>query len=115
MAAMGVSSSAAAERHGELRDLEFGGVAAWDSVQDQWMTPHAFWQAYARASDGRSWGARPDYPVFKRVQEGDTLLIELESGSCLMEFFHSRWRRANDVRRWDPGFNEYGGCPNVFD
>lgn len=31
-----------------------------------------------------------------------------------MEFFHNRWRRANDVRRWDPLFNEHGGCPDVF-
>ena len=30
-------------------------------------------------------------------------------------FFHSRWRRANDVRRWNPQFNEVLGCSVVFD
>ncbi len=43
------------------------------------------------------------------------MIIEVESGPCLMEFFHTRWRRANDVRRWVAAFNEYGGCPDVFD
>jgi hypothetical protein len=32
-----------------------------------------------------------------------------------MALFHSRWRRANDVRRWDPKFNDYAGCPEVFE
>jgi len=32
-----------------------------------------------------------------------------------MEFIHERWRRANDVRRWDDAFNDYAGCPHVFD
>ena len=104
-----------AETHGELRDLEFGGVAAWDSVRGDWVTPEAFWRSYMRRSDGRSWGSRDAYPPFEQVLENDTLIIELDTGLCLMEFYHSRWRRANDVRRWDPGFNEVGGCPDVFD
>ena len=33
----------------------------------------------------------------------------------LMYFFHRRWRRANDVWRWDPSFNRYSGCATVFD
>ncbi|MDX1406343.1 MAG: hypothetical protein R3192_17540, partial [Woeseiaceae bacterium] len=64
---------------------------------------------------GLTWGRRTDYPPYDQVDELDTMIIELESGPCLMEFFHTRWRRANDVRRWDAAFNEYGGCPNVFD
>ena len=43
------------------------------------------------------------------------MMVELAQGPCLMEFFHSRWRRANDVRRWDESHNEFGGCPYVFD
>ena len=42
-------------------------------------------------------------------------MVEVKSGLCLMEFFHTRWRRANDVRRWDDRFNEYAGCAKVFD
>ena len=110
-----VAALAQAERHGEMRDLEHGEVAAFDANRAAWVSPDAFWQAYVVESPGRTWGSRSDYPAFEDVREGDTLLIQLESGPCLMEFFHSRWRRANDVRRWDPGFNEYGGCPKVFD
>ncbi len=75
----------------------------------------AFWLQYADSKGGLSWGKSSDYPPYEEVKEGDTLLIQLEQGPCLMEFFHSRWRRANDVRRWDPSVNAYGGCPYVFD
>ena len=74
-----------------------------------------FWQQYADANGGLTWGKSTTYPEYEKVREGDTLLIQLAQGPCLMEFFHSRWRRANDVRRWDPSVNEYGGCPYVFD
>jgi hypothetical protein len=66
---MGVSSSAAAERHGELRDLEVGGVATWNALRDQWMTPDAFWRAFTQASAGHAWGARSDLPVYMKVRE----------------------------------------------
>ncbi|MCG8669017.1 MAG: hypothetical protein MI867_06355 [Pseudomonadales bacterium] len=75
----------------------------------------AFWQDYAKTKGGLTWGKSSSYPEYEKVKEGDTLLIQLEQGPCLMEFFHSRWRRANDVRRWDPSINEYGGCPYVFE
>ena len=52
---------------------------------------------------------------YEEVKEFDTLVIELEQGNCLMQFYHSRWRRANDVQRWNDIFNEYGGCPYVFE
>ena len=75
----------------------------------------AFLMDYANANGGLTWGRSASYPEYEKVKEGDTLLIELAQGPCLMEFFHSRWRRANDVRRWNPSVNEYGGCPYVFD
>ncbi len=75
----------------------------------------AFWDRYASSNGGLTWGKTDTYPEYEKVKEGDTILIELEQGPCLMEFFHSRWRRANDVRRWDESVNAYGGCPYVFD
>lgn len=74
----------------------------------------SFWMDYANSRGGLTWGATTEYPEYEKVKEGDTILIQLEQGSCLMEFFHRRWRRANDVRRWDESVNEYGGCPYVF-
>lgn len=74
-----------------------------------------FWLQYANSKGGLTWGESAEYPEYDRVKEGDTLLIVLPQGTCLMEFFHSRWRRANDVRRWHPSVNEVGGCPYVFD
>lgn len=75
----------------------------------------AFWLSYAESKGGLTWGRGTEYPEYEKVKEGDTLLIEVKQGPCLMEFFHSRWRRANDVRRWDESVNNYGGCPHVFD
>lgn len=75
----------------------------------------AFWLEYAQANGGITWGRSAQYPEYDKVQEGDTFMVELSQGPCLMEFFHQRWRRANDVRRWHPSINEYGGCPYVFD
>ena len=74
-----------------------------------------FWADYAEATGGLTWGASDTYPPYSEVNEGDTFLVQLEQGPCLMEFFHRRWRRANDVRRWDESVNDYGGCPYVFD
>ncbi|MCX7552272.1 hypothetical protein OS175_00150 [Marinicella sp. S1101] len=74
-----------------------------------------FWMAYTQSKGGLTWGRSAQYPEYNLVKEGDTFMVELSQGPCLMEFFHSRWRRANDVRRWDDSINEYGGCPFVFD
>ena len=101
-------------RNGELRQTN-GEVLAWHSGTSEWVSPLEFWHRYANSRDGLTWGARGDYPPYAEVSEHDLLIIETEHGPCLMEFFHTRWRRANDVRRWDPGFNDYGGCPRVFD
>ncbi len=91
------------------------GIEVWDEAKQVWAAPEEFWLNFAAAGSGRFWGRSSDYPPYREVSEHDTLLVELEQGSCLMYFFHSRWRRAQDVRRWDPTFNEILGCPYVFD
>ena len=108
-----VSTAVSARSHGELRKLEFGGVAAWDSSKSDWVTPDAFWRSYVKRSAGRSWGTRDSYPAAKDVLELDNVIMKFEGGTCLMEFSESRWQRANDVYQWDPGFNEVAGCPNA--
>jgi hypothetical protein len=80
-----------------------------------WVSLDAFWSRYAARSGGLTWGKRTDYPSYKEVNEFDTMIIELDDGSCMLMFFHTRWRRANDVRRWDDAFNEHSACPQVFD
>lgn len=100
---------------GQVHALAGGSFLAWDAVNGAWLEPESFWLQYAARRGGLSWGQRSDYPPYNEVKEFDTMIIELESGPCLMEFFHQRWRRANDVRRWGPAFNDYGGCPYVFD
>ncbi len=92
-----------------------GGVDVWNSRTGEWLTPEEFWLDYATHSEGKFWGRSSEYPPYDEVNEHDTLLIEVQGGSCLMYIFHSRWRRAQDVRRWNPGLNELLGCPRVFD
>ena len=115
---LGSATLAAEEENhpdGQLRDSPSQKLQAWDAEQRNWVSPGQFWLNYADRKGGLSWGKRGDYPPYDQVKEFDTLLIQLDSGSCLMEFFHSRWRRANDVRRWDDRFNQYSGCARVFD
>lgn len=95
-------------------NLYEGTPHAWDSEKKAWVTVEQFWLNYAARNGGLTWGRGADYPPYEQVNEYDTFMVELPSGPCLMEFFHSRWRRANDVRRWDEAFNQYGGCPKVF-
>lgn len=101
-------------------------VAASDNKDAQAASPQSitwtqgsdiesFWLRYADSKGGLTWGRTSEYPDYDKVKDGDTLLVELKQGPCLMEFFHSRWRRANDVRRWDDSINSFGGCPHVFD
>ena len=100
--------------HGEVQQTE-NGVKSWHEGQQQWLSIEAFWQDYANNKTSKSWPTAAEYPDYDSVNEGDTFLVQLKGSACLMEFFHSRWRRANDVRRWDDGFNAYGACPIVFD
>ncbi len=84
----------------------------------QWqpgINTEKFWSSYVESNGGLTWQQSTVYPDFAQVKEGDTFMIEVSQGICLMEFFHERWRRANDVRRWDGSINEYSGCPFVFD
>lgn len=110
-------NSAIAEdyRDGEIREQADTSLQAWDKEKQQWVTPDQFWISFADRSGGLTWGKRADYPEYNKVKERDTLIIELEKGDCMMEFFHSRWRLANAVERWDEKFNDYAGCPYVFD
>ena len=102
-------------RDGQVREGNSGELQAWDKENGRWLGIEGFWDAYTDRKGGITWGKSTEYPPYNQVNEFDTLLIQLDSGNCLMEFFHSRWRRANDVRRWDESFNTYGGCPRVFD
>lgn len=102
-------------KDGAVTKLPDGDLKAWDAQNAELVDLEAFWLLYAERRGGLTWGRTDKYPEYDDVNEFDTLLIQLESGPCLMEFYHSRWRRANDVRRWDSAFNEYGGCPHVFD
>ncbi len=113
----GLNKAAIAEtdhQHGTTK-TENGGLWAWDTKQQSWVSPNQFWHNYAAEKGGFTYGPTQHYPPYEQLNEGDTLLIQTAKGECLMEFFHSRWRRANDVRRWDPAFNDYAGCPHVFD
>ena len=99
-------------RHGDIR--ADNPSMAWDRKIEQWVTVEQFWLNYAQERGGITWGRSATYPEFRKVREHDTFMVRLASGPCLMEFFHTRWRRANDVRRWDPLFTNYGGCSDVF-
>lgn len=110
-----ISTLAAAQ---EYRHGQFDGGAidrVWNQQTQSWNSPIEFWHHYAKTKGGLTWGEGSTYPEYEKVKEFDTFLVQVEGGVCLMEFFHQRWRRANDVRRWDERFNEISGCPKVFD
>ncbi len=92
-----------------------GGFEVYDAELGQWVEPVEFWLNYAERRGGLTWGRGSEYPPYREIKEFDTFMVELEQGPCLMQFFHTRWRRANDVRRWNDRFNAYGGCAHVFD
>lgn len=103
------------QRDGEVHQLTDNTFMAWDAEAGMWLEPEAFWDSFVRRNAGRVWPSGREYPPYEEVSEHDTFLAQTDSGPCLMYFFHTRWRRANDVRRWGDVFNKYGGCPNVFD
>ncbi len=86
---------------------------AWDAHEDEWVSLEQFWLNHAQRAGGLRWGYAEKYPVYAEVEENDLIIITTPGGICLMEFFHQRWRRANDVRRWDSKFNQYAGCADV--
>jgi hypothetical protein len=108
-----VASQDAQIANGQLRNTG-AGAQVWNAHSGNWVSPVEFWLDYAAGNQGKFWGRDTDYPAYDQVSEHDTLLIEVEGGPCLMYFFHNRWRRAQDVRRWDPGFNQLPGCATVF-
>ncbi len=87
----------------------------WSEEREQWVPVMDFWLDYVKKNGGLTWGKSSQYPEYSQVKEYDTFLVETAHGVCLMEFFHQRWRRANDVRRWDEALNNYAGCSHVFD
>ena len=101
-------------RDGEIHRHD-NGFLAWDAVGEQWLSPREFWVAFAARERGRNWGEGDSFPRFADVNEHDAFLLQTPDGECLMYFFHRRWRRANDVWRWHPEFNEYDGCATVFE
>lgn len=88
---------------------------AWDEQDKKFVSLEEFWRNYAKRNGGLRWGQSSTYPPYNDVKEFDLFMVEIGDEICLMEFFHERWRRANDVRRWDNAFNEYSACPKVFD
>lgn len=114
-AAWSTSPPAEGQRDGQVLKMPDGGFIAWDAQKQLWFDPEAFWASFADRKRGKDWGSGSAFPPYADVNEHDTFLLELEEGPCLMYFFHTRWRRANDVWRWGPEFNAYGGCPHVFD
>ncbi len=116
LTAPAMSQSAPQNIHsdGEIRLQANGNLQSWDSTLTKWVQPKQFWLNYANRTGGLTWGKRSDYPPYEKVNEYDSLIIEQENDSCMMTFFHTRWRRANDVWRWDDQFNEYSACPDVF-
>ena len=101
-------------KHGDVK-VDNNIQQAWSDTSKSWLSIEDFWKEYTDARGGLTWGEGTEYPEYNKVKEFDTFLVQVKQGKCLMEFFHSRRRRANDVRRWNPAFNDYGGCPNVFD
>lgn len=115
VAASADGHSTPGERDGQVRVLNDGGFRAWDAVGAEWLSPEEFWASFAARGRGRAWPSGSEYPPYASVEEHDTFLVTTDAGPCLMYFFHTRWRRANDVWRWGNEFNRYGGCPTVFD
>ena len=103
------------ERDGQVHVLSDGEFLAWNAVQAEWQSPVEFWRSFAARERGRNWGEGDTYPAYGEVSEHDAFLVNTANGPCLMYFFHTRWRRANDVWRWGDEFNRFGGCPTVFD
>lgn len=107
-------TTGAGDYHGQII-IQSGEAVAWYKPTEQWLSIDDFWKNWTDSRGGMTWGRSEMYPPYDQVKEQDTFLVEINGGTCLMEFWHSRWRRANDVRRWDDGFNDYSACPHVFD
>ena len=98
---------------GQVRVAE-GIRQAWDAPGQRWLDLEVFWHEFADRHGGLKWGPTEIWPPYEQLSERDLMIVIVDQRPCLMEFWHGRWRRANDVRRWDDAFNEFGGCPFVF-
>ncbi len=112
---LSLNLSAQQAENGEVRQTNTKSFQVWSDNKSDWTDLDSFWRDYVKHNQGKYWGAMDTYPNYEQVNEFDTLLIEVKQGACLMQFFHSRWRRANDVQRWHEHFNQHAGCPYVFD
>ena len=102
-------------RHGEVRSFADNKFQTWNKDSEKWTSIDDFWTHFSNTNRSKYWETSNEYPNYDEVNEFDTFLVTVKLGTCLMQFFHSRWRRANDVQRWDDDFNLYSGCPYVFD
>lgn len=109
------SASAENAIHGDTSMDKQGNVTVWSEGAQAWLDVESFWMEYVTSNGGLTWDRSSEYPEYSKVKERDTFIVELSQGPCLMEFFHERWRRANDVVRWNEKLNEVAGCPYVFD
>lgn len=100
--------------HGEVV-FKNGQQLAWDEQSKIFIDLETFWRVYAKRNGGLTWGESKTYPPYNDVKEFDLFMVKIGNEICLMEFFHERWRRANDVRRWDDEFNNFSACSKVFD
>lgn len=110
-----IAVQAQAPKHGSVGENSAGKFQVWNGNRSEWSDIEPFWISFAKSNEAKFWGQTETYPNYDDVKEFDTVLIQIKEGVCLMQFFHSRWRRANDVQRWHDIFNEYAGCPYVFD
>jgi hypothetical protein len=111
---LAANAAAAPRDDGAARDAD-GGFEVFDAARGAWVGPEDFWTSFAGRGGGQDWGRGSAYPPYAEVGEFDTFRVEIDGQSCLMQFFHQRWRRANDVQRWNERFNGHGACPRVFD
>jgi len=100
--------------NGEVKVIDENKLA-WDEKNKKFVTLKKFLENYMERNSNKVWKQSRNYPNYNDVKEYDLFMVEIDAGICLMEFYHERWRRANDVRRWDPAFNEFSGCAHVFD
>ena len=106
-------SSLNAMENGEVK-LQNGKEVVWNEDTKSWLSIEDFWRAHAEENGGLTWKDSTTFPPYNDVNEFDLFMAKNDQGICLMEFFHSRWRRANDVRRWDDKFNEFEACTTIL-
>ncbi len=99
--------------HGEVI-IKNNTELAWDEKEKKLVSLETFFRNYAKRNGGLTWGESENYPPYDKVYEYDLFMVKIGNEICLMEFYHERWRRANDVRRWHDTFNEFSACSKVF-